>query len=342
MIPRKFIFATIFSLICLGLIALFCLITGYSDISWRDVLDIVSRRLKGEELSQSLQREQSILLELRVPRIWLGTLVGGSLSISGSVFQGLLRNPLADPYILGVSSGAILCMSIVILLKLPSTFLPIFALIGAISSLFLVYSLAVENKRLSSNTLLLAGVISNFFFSALLMFFMTKAGSQLVEIINLLMGSLAFIHTMPIQGFLPIISFIIILLSGGLWLFSRDLNALAFGDEIARSMGVDVVKTKKLLFILTSSLVGLSVSLSGAIGFVGLIIPHLVRMIIGPDHRGLMPISFIAGGGFLILCDTAARSLSAVEIPVGVITSFFGAPFFAALLKIKKSSWQSI
>ncbi len=337
--PVKF-----FSTFCLAaatllLIAIFCLITGYSEITFLDFGHILHYRLKGEPFPSSLKQSAVILFELRLPRIWLGILVGGALSIAGCVFQGLLRNPLADPYILGVSAGAILGVAISVVLKLPGIFFPVLALTGAIASLFLVYFLALENQRFSSQTLLLAGVITNFFFSAILMFLMTKAGRQLVEIINMLMGSLAFVQTSIIGRHLTGIGIIVIFLSIWLWFYSRDLNTLALGDEMAQSMGVNVTKVKKILFILTSALVGLVVSLSGIIGFVGLIVPHTVRLLIGPNHRQLLPLCFIGGSIFLIVCDTAARSLSAVEIPVGVITAFFGAPFFAWLLKSKKSNW---
>lgn len=340
MTGRRFSISIGFGLVVLGMVAILCLVTGYTPISVADLGHILRHRLTGSPLPAELQQAETILFDLRLPRLWVGILVGGTLSISGCVFQGLLRNPLADPYILGVSTGAILGVAIAIVLPLPGGLAPVFGLGGAVASLFLVYFLALDNRRLSSNTLLLAGVITNFFFSAILMVLMTKAGRQLIDIINMLMGSLAFIHTSPFAHYLWLVSGAVIGLAGVLWLFGRDLNALALGDEMAQSMGVDVIRLKKWLFILTSAAVGLVVSMSGAIGFVGIIIPHVFRLIFGPDHRFLIPISFIGGSAFLILCDTAARTFSAVEIPVGVITAFFGAPFFAWLLKTRRSSWN--
>lgn len=317
-----------------------CLVIGYTVIPPRDLIYIFWLTVSGQSLPAHLKEAAIILFDLRLPRIWLGIMVGGALSLSGGIFQGLLRNPLADPYLLGVSAGAICGFAIAVVMKLEPIFLPIMALFGGVGSIFLVYYLALEHNRgLSPHTLLLAGVIVNFFFSAMLLFLMTKAGHQLSEIVYLLTGSLAYVQTTNFPHLFGALSGVILLLSLGLCFFARELNALSLGDEMAQSIGVNVIRIKKFLFILTSILVGLVVSLSGLIGFVGLVVPHMVRLVIGPDHRQLLPLSFIAGAGFLIGCDTLARSLSAVEIPVGVITAFCGAPFFAWLLKKHSSGW---
>jgi len=335
----RFFPAFLISLSVLVLAVIFCLKTGFADISYTQFFQLIAIRIKGYQVPDYLQQAGVIIFDLRLPRIWLGILVGGALSISGCIFQGLLRNPLADPYILGVSAGGILGAAISIVFKLPTLFIPALALIGAIAAIFLVYFLAIKDQHLSSHTLLLAGVIINFFFSAILMFLMTKANRQLVEIIYMLMGSLTFVQSSIVSHHFLTITLIVLLVSTYLWFYSRDLNTLALGDEMAQSMGVNVIRVKKTLFILTSALVGLVVSVSGIIGFVGLIIPHVVRLIIGPDHRKIIPLSFVIGAIFLILCDTVARTVSVVEIPVGVITAFFGAPFFAWLLRSKKSMW---
>ncbi len=330
----RFVPAMTIALFLLAAAIIFCLLTGYTAVSISSVWYIIKAGLKLASLPPELQQADAILFDLRWPRIWTGVLVGGALSVSGCVFQGLLRNPLADPYILGVSAGAVLGAAIALILKLPPILIPLSALIGGIFAIFLVYLLAVENRRLAAYPLLLAGVIVNFFFSAALMFLMTKSGRQLPEIINLLMGSLAFTAGGGVS--LSLMTLVVIGLSILLGSFGRELNLLALGDEQAQSMGVDVNRTRQILFGLTSALVGLVVSLSGIIGFVGLVVPHTVRLIVGPDVRRLIPLSFVAGSIFLILCDTAARSVSAVEVPVGVITAFFGAPFFIWLLKFRK------
>ena len=279
-----------------------------------------------------------ILFKVRIPRVLLALLVGASLSVSGAVFQGLLKNPLADPYLLGVSSGAALGASIIILSSLPFFFfgvpvVPFAAFIGAILSMFLVYGLARTKGKISLHTLLLSGVIINFSFSALIMLIITLSNKGLAEVVVWMMGTLNNTN----YDLLPYITPVALLLMFIIYMFSNDLNIIAVGEETAVFLGVKTEKVKKMLFVLTSMLTALAVSVSGLIGFVGLIIPHIARMLVGPDHRILIPFSAILGGIFLILSDTLCRSVIAPsEIPTGVVTAILGGPFFLYLLKRRK------
>jgi len=281
---------------------------------------------------------EDILLKVRIPRVLLALIVGASLSVSGAVFQSLLRNPLADPYLLGVSSGAALGAAIVILTSLPFFFLgipvvPFSAFAGALLSMFLVYGLAKTKGKLPMHTLLLSGVIINFSFSAVIMLLITISNKGLSEVIVWMMGTLNNTN----YELLPYIAPAALILMAVIYMFSNDLNIIAVGEESAVYLGVKTENVKKWLFILNSLLTALAVSVSGLIGFVGLIIPHIARMLVGPDHRILIPFSAICGGIFLVLSDTLCRSvISPSEIPTGVVTAILGGPFFLYLLKRKK------
>ncbi len=281
---------------------------------------------------------EDILLKVRIPRVLLALIVGASLSVSGAVFQSLLRNPLADPYLLGVSSGAALGAAVVILTSLPFFFLgipvvPFSAFAGALLSMFLVYGLAKTKGKLPMHTLLLSGVIINFSFSAVIMLLITLSNKGLSEVIVWMMGTLNNTN----YELLPYIAPAALILMAVIYMFSNDLNVIAVGEESAVYLGVKTENVKKWLFILNSLLTALAVSVSGLIGFVGLIIPHIARMLVGPDHRILIPFSAICGGIFLVLSDTLCRSvISPAEIPTGVVTAILGGPFFLYLLKRKK------
>ncbi|MEI6845463.1 MAG: iron ABC transporter permease [Candidatus Firestonebacteria bacterium] len=304
-------------------------------------LKILLSKIPGLKASIPVTWEENIsdiLLKVRIPRVLLALLVGAALSVSGAVFQGLLKNPLADPYLLGVSSGAALGASIVILTSLPFFFLglpvvPFAAFAGALLSMFLVYGLARTKGKISLHTLLLSGVIINFSFSALIMLIITLSNKGLAEVVIWMMGTLNNTN----YDLLPYITPVAVILMLVIYMFSNDLNVIAVGEETAVFLGVKTEKVKKLLFVLTSMLTALAVSVSGLIGFVGLIIPHIARMIVGPDHRILIPFSALLGGIFLILSDTLCRSIIAPsEIPTGVVTAILGGPFFLYLLKRKK------
>ncbi len=281
---------------------------------------------------------ESILFQVRIPRVLLALLVGACLSVSGAVFQSLLRNPLADPYLLGVSSGASFGAAVVILTSMPFFLLgipvvPFAAFAGSLASMFMVYGLARTKGKFSVHTLLLSGVIINFSFSAVIMLLITLSNKGLTEVIVWMMGSLNNTN----YDLLPYIAPVAVIIMGIIYMYSNDLNVIAVGEDTAVYLGVKTERTKKILFVLNSLLTAIAVSVSGLIGFVGLIIPHIARMIVGPDHRILLPFSALLGGIFLILSDTLCRTIvSPGEIPTGVVTAILGGPFFMYLLKRKK------
>lgn len=266
----------------------------------------------------------SIIFDIRLPRIILAIVVGGALSASGVIFQGLLRNPLVEPYTLGVSGGAALVVAICVLIGV-DIFLPLAGFIGAVGSVFIVYIISVRK-----GSLLLVGVMVSFIASSLVMFIMAVAGTEeLHSIVFWIMGSLEEPNT-EIIGIVSIFILLGVIYSIS---FSHSLNAFSLGEEEAIHLGVDVEKTKKKLFLIGSLLSGFSVSVSGIIGFVGLVIPHFMRILVGHDNRVLIISSFLGGGIFLLLCDTLARTIIApLELPVGVITGIIGGSVFIYFL----------
>jgi len=283
------------------------------------------------------ETERSIILSLRLPRAILAGLVGAGLSVSGATFQALLRNPLADPYILGVSSGAAVGAILAILLGL-GTFsfgLPLASFLGALLTILVVFYFGRQDRKIHPNTLLLAGVITGSFLSALIMFFISVSQKEeLHTIIFWLMGDFSFSNARAVLIIFPYILLGVFLL----YLRSRHLNLILSGEENAVQLGVDVEKLKLISYLSASLITAASVSVCGLIGFVGLIIPHSARLIFGPDHRLLIPSAALLGASFLIASDTFARTLLApVELPVGVITAAFGGPFFIYLLRTRKA-----
>ncbi|MCD5384243.1 iron chelate uptake ABC transporter family permease subunit [candidate division WOR-3 bacterium] len=273
----------------------------------------------------------SLMLRLRLPRLILAMFAGGSLAIVGSAFQGLLRNPLADPYILGIAGGACIGAAFSILTGLQP--IQIFAFASAFITIFIVAKLATVSGRLERETLLLSGVVCGTLAISLVMLFMTIGGKTLSEMIYLLMGWLGVIWDRSLLiGF--VISLILVILSSCLiWRRSAELNILSIGEEEAISVGVDVERLKREIFILGSIIIGLVVSFCGAIGFIGLVVPHIVRRLVGPDHRVLIPYAAMGGAALLVISDTVARNVALYELPVGIITSIFGVPFFLYLLR---------
>jgi iron complex transport system permease protein len=282
------------------------------------------------------ETERTIILSLRLPRAILAGFVGAGLSVSGAAFQALLRNPLADPYILGVSSGAAVGAIIAILLGL-GTFsfgLPLASFLGALLTILVVFYFGRQDGKIHPHTLLLAGVIIGSFLSALIMFFITVSRrEELHTIIFWLMGDFSFSNPRAILIIFPYVLSGVVLL----YLRARRLNLILSGEENAVQLGVDVERLKLVSYLSASLVTAASVSVCGLIGFVGLIIPHSVRMIFGPDHRLLIPSAALLGASFLVASDTFARTLLApVELPVGVITAAFGGPFFIYLLRTRK------
>lgn len=281
----------------------------------------------------------AILLDLRLPRVLLGMLVGASLALVGSSFQGILRNPLADPYIVGTSAGAALGATLAIVLHLPSPLpwlspVPALAFLGALASMLTVYRLARIGNTVPVETFLLAGVVVGSFAGAMVSFLMTIAKEDLPRVVFWLMGSLGQADASRVALVAPY------LLAGGLalYLLSPALNLASLGDEAAWSLGVEVERLKVGVIVAGSLVTAAAVSASGLIGFLGLVVPHVARMLVGPDHRVLLPASALGGAAFLVLADTAARTLAAPrELPVGVLTALVGAPFFFWLLHRRRS-----
>ncbi len=274
-----------------------------------------------------------IVFDLRLPRILLGILVGAALSVAGASFQALLRNPLADPYVLGVSSGAALG-SILGLIIAPRFALvtPLGAFIGAIATIAAVYFLGRREGQLDSTTLLLGGIISASFLSAIIMFLMTTlTGRDLRGMVFWLMGDLSTPVSSTMQW---IFTVGLIAGIGAIYTTSADLNLLLTGEREATHLGVDVTRVKLVVYVSASLLTALAVSASGAIGYVGLLVPHAVRLIFGSDYRLLIPASALCGAIAIVLADTLARTIVApTELPVGAMTAMAGAPVFIYLLR---------
>ena len=332
---RKWLITILLLVILLIVTIIFCSFQGSADIKLKDLLEIFSN-----SPGQTWWNTKAVILfKVRLPRIILACMVGGALAVSGVVLQALLRNPLADPYILGVSSGSALGAIIAILLGLNITIgslpsIPLFGFAGGLLTILFVYQISKIHSKISVQTMLLVGVVTGAILAAIIMFITSIAGPHKVQgIIFWLMGSLTS------QGYpmVAIVSFYVIVGILILFYHARSLNLLVLGEESATQLGLDVERTKKIAFIGASLITGAAVSVSGLIGFVGILIPHVMRMIIGSDHRLLLPAAGLCGSIYLIIADTLARTLMApAEIPVGVITAICGGPFFIYLLKTKK------
>ncbi len=330
----------------LGLVALaailLCLHLGAQPIAYGEILRVLVGTVTGGESEADgsvAEITRTILLQIRLPRVLLGFLVGCSLASVGVVLQALLRNPLADPYVLGVSSGAALGAAVGVLCGAGATFLaeaalPACGFIGGILALVIIYRMATSYDRLPIHSLLLTGVILNAIFSALIMFITSILDpNRSYGMMAWLMGTLTSPTYSGLVGVVVYLSISLLLLFRRM----RVLNILALGEEAARSLGVDTEQAKRSIFILTALVTGAVVSVSGMIGFIGMVVPHAVRLAIGADHRLLLPASALVGGTFLMAADTMARTLIApTEIPVGIITALAGGPFFVYLLLWRK------
>ncbi len=335
--PKNLTIKIILCLAVLITVMVLCAMVGTQDISLEKVFS-------GRSVTAGDNIDYEIFVGVRLPRVILAALVGAALACSGVVLQAILRNPLADPYILGISSGAGLGVITAVLSGVTWTFLggspiAVFAFVGAIVTVWLVWSIGNFTGKSQVTSLLLAGVVINAFFSAVIMFLTSIAKSdQVYSTIFWLMGNITEK------------SFSVLFVSGGcilagiFGLFStcHKLNVLTFGEEEAKGLGINTAKTRVVAFGFAAFITAIAVSLSGLIGFVGLIVPHGVRLVFGPDHRQLLPISAIIGGAFLVVADTIARVVVApAQLPVGVITAIAGGPFFLILLAkySRKVSW---
>ncbi len=280
-----------------------------------------------------------IIWQLRMPRIFLAALVGASLAISGAVMQGLFRNPLADPYVTGTASGAALGATLSMFLGLVFLnifFLPFFAFLGALSTTILVLIISRLSGSLKSENMLLAGIGISIFLSAFVSLLLYLLGKDLQTVFYWLMGTFtgATWTNASITALVVVPSII------SVTILSRDLDPIMLGEDHAYSLGVDVKKERIVLFVLSSLITGISVAFSGIIGFVGLVIPHIVRLLIGPGNRNLMISSIFLGSAYMVIADTISRSFNIImEIPVGIVTSMIGIPVFLILLVREKGYW---
>jgi iron complex transport system permease protein len=326
--PRTLLIRTGVAAVLLVLVMLSCSLVGPQRIS-------LKAAVAAPTTPAAPNPDYEIFVRIRIPRILLAALVGVALASAGVVFQALLRNPLADPYILGISSGAGLGVILAILGGLGWTLwgrspVAVCAFVGALATVWLVWGIGRITGRHHVTGLLLAGVVVNAFFSALIMFLTSIAkGQQLYATIFWLMGNITEEEFLVLWvGGGCIVAGVI-----GLFLLSPQLNIISVGHHDARSAGVPVERIEMAAFALAAFITAVAVSLSGLIGFVGLIIPHAVRLVFGPDHRQLLPLSGLAGAMFLVVADTIARTLvTPAQLPVGVITAILGGPFFLVLL----------
>ncbi|MBL7197971.1 MAG: iron ABC transporter permease [Candidatus Omnitrophica bacterium] len=286
-------------------------------------------------LLELLSKENQQILFLRITRIALGILAGAGLGVCGVVLQAILRNPLAEPYLLGTSSGAGLGAVIAIVLGVSYTIIPFIAFAGALVSIILVYNLAKEDNKIPVQSLILSGVIIAIALSGVIVFLVSLFSNEALHgIMWWLLGSLQ-IYELKL---LLVVGAIVILGIVTIFVLSQDLNAISIGEEEATHLGIEIETVKKILLLITSLITGALVSVTGMIGFVGLIIPHMMRFVVGPNHKILIPATCLAGAAFLVLCDTFSRTLfPPVEIPIGVITSLVGACVFIILLKRKQT-----
>ena len=309
------------------------------------IIQIIMSKLFGFiSLDQIDPMFSSIVLNIRLPRVILAGIVGASLAIAGAAFQGLLRNPLADPYTLGVSSGASLgaVLTLFFNLSIPiigSFTLPLLSILFSWVTIFLVLAFARKIERsMRVETIILTGIIFSSFLGAIISLMIALTGDELRQIIGWLLGSVSMRGWEYIKIILPffVLGSVILIFN------TKELNAMSFGEERAHHLGVNVQRRKLMILTAGSILTGAAVAVSGTIGFVGLVIPHLSRLVWGPDHRHLLPLSIITGSGFLILADLISRTIiSPTELPIGVITALFGAPVFALILLQRKRTERS-
>jgi iron complex transport system permease protein len=282
-------------------------------------------------LTQLLLKENRAILSLRLLRILTGLIAGSGLAVSGVVLQAILRNPLAEPYLLGTSSGAGLGAVIAIVLGLSRIYFPIAAFAGAILSIILVYFLARQNNRIAEQSLILSGVVVSVALSAIIVFLISLSPDEALHGLTWwLWGSLQSYDLKLVVA----ISFLALCGIGVIYIFAQDLNAMSIGEEEAKHLGIDIESVKKILILVTALITAGLVCVCGIIGFVGLIIPHMMRLTAGPNHKILIPATCLASAVFMVVCDTVSRTLIApLEIPIGVITALLGAPIFILLLR---------
>jgi iron complex transport system permease protein len=328
------------ALLALLLVGIFLSLNiGFSKLSAVSVLKALLKPMpflgKALGLTGSDDKEMMIITEIRLPRILVGALAGSGLSLAGVIFQGIFRNPMADPYVIGVSSGAALGAALAIVMGIGYSVFGIntvsaLSFLAATLTVLAVYNLARVGPRAPVVTLLLSGVAISIFLSSLVSLMQVFSGWELHRLVYWMMGGFTYIEWKDVFSIFPLVSVGAVLT----YFFARDLNVMTLGDEEAQHLGVNVDSSRKILIAVGSLMTAAAVSVGGLIAFVGLLIPHLTRILVGPDHRILIPSAFFTGAIFLILCDAIARGISSsAELPVGIVTALSGGPFFIYLLR---------
>lgn len=331
---RKRSIRTILAIIFLIVITLIAILLDLGWANWplsiSEVIDVL--------LGGGSSVDRTIVLDINLPRVVMGMFVGAGLAISGAVMQALFRNPMASPYILGLSNGAALGASIGMLFTISfipiAITVPVLAFVFCLGTMMLVYSLSRVGGNTQMETLLLSGIAVSALLSALVSLMTFLAGDQMEGIVFWTMGSLSKATWSNLMFVIPVISVGILIMMT----MSRELNAMMLGDAHAMDLGVDVRKVRILLLICTTLVVAAAVSFVGVIGFVGLVIPHVVRLMIGPDNRLLIPLTVIAGASYLVICDYIAHCMYGISgvLPIGIITALIGGPYFIYLLRRRK------
>jgi iron complex transport system permease protein len=282
-------------------------------------------------LNELLSKGNQLILNMRILRILAAILAGCGLAVSGIALQAILRNPLAEPYLLGTSSGAGLAAVAAIIFGLSRIYMPLAAFLGAVASIILVYNLAREGNRISDNSLILAGVIVSIALSAVIVFLISISGNAAIHEMSWWLWGNMQVYDPRLVG---LISVPVILGIIAIFIFSQDLNAISMGEEEAMHLGINTQNIKKIIILTTALITASLICICGIIGFVGLIVPHMMRKIVGPNHKVLIPATCVAASLFMVACDLLSRTLfSPIEIPIGVITAMIGAPIFIILLK---------
>jgi iron complex transport system permease protein len=310
----------------LVLVSLVSLASGPARVGFPDIIALAG----GGEISP---QARDVLLKLRLPRLALGLLVGWTLGMTGAGLQGLLRNPLADPYLLGVSAGAAVVAVLAGLLGVPQTWTPVISFLGALITMAAVWRVGTSPTGTRPGSLLLAGVMTNLLLGAVISLLLALGGREFYRTVQVLLGGLGTVvgrENLYQMG----VALVLVVIGSSLALArSRQLDALSLGEDSAEHLGVRVESLSKVLFLATSVSVGAVVALSGLIGFVGLVVPHMVRRVVGPSHARVLPLAGLAGAAMLVVADTLARTVSPTELPVGAVTALVGAPVFLVLMK---------
>ena len=331
--------AMCFLLVLLVIMIAVAVSIGSTKIPLSTTFDIILSKIPFLSIEQTWEGPiETAIIDIRMPRALLAGITGAALAVAGATYQGLFRNPLADPYLIGVSQGAALGAVIGFLIPAVGSgwslnIVPVFAFIGGLGAVFLVYSLGKVSKTLPMTTLILAGVALGAFLSAITSYLLITSGESLHGISSWLMGGFSSPKWNQVWIILPLSTIGMLFIC----LYGRPLNVMQFDEEQAQQLGINVERTKRILLVAATLITAAAVSFGGVIGFVGIIIPHAVRLVWGPDFRFLLPLSMVCGSIFLIMADLLARTvMSPREIPLGIVTAFFGAPFFLFLLRRRK------